>query len=86
MKDGRVTLEPRIMASFTDGKLCPPDGSYQIQFLLESKLAGNSYRHAKIEIASDIPSEDRYDIRTIEGEDHDDWLSTFTTRPVILDS
>lgn len=47
-KDNVLRLNPSTRQSYINGELCPPDGDYQIVFLLESVIAGNSHRAAII--------------------------------------
>ena len=54
-----VRLNPRFKQKFIEGKICPPNGNYAIQFRLDSVIAGSNNIAAFILINSDIPEENR---------------------------
>ena len=57
--DMMVRLNPRNKQQFLNGGLCPPNGNYEIQFIIDSVIAGSSSSIANIPINSDLPLENR---------------------------
>ena len=70
--DNFVRIDPRVQSIFSEGKICPPDGNYEVTFVLESDIAGRSQRIGVVQIASNIPEELRYSI-TQSADSADEW-------------
>jgi len=62
--------------------LCPPNGEYQITFLLESPIAGESRPVIRFNIDSPISDDKRYVITVSEDSDTQ-WTPPGIERPTI---
>ena len=83
--DNFIRINPRAKSSFAKGSICPPNGDYELSFILESTIAGKSQRIGIIQIASNIPEELRYSV-TQSANSADEWAPPGEEpRPIILD-
>jgi len=83
--DNVVRLNPSVKQSYINGEICPEEGDYQLVFLIESVIAGNSQRAATFQINSTLPAERRFSISDLEsGGDASTWLPPGKTRPSLI--
>ena len=79
----QVILNLSNKQNFIEGKLCPPNGFYDITFLLESPVAGDSRIQVPLTIESDIDNENRFDPSEYLGEGSEQWIGEGVERPVL---
>ena len=65
----RLVIAPSVRKYWHDGKVCPENGNYQLTFLLESAIAGDSKRYINLRINSIIPGDERLKFADIEVQE-----------------
>ena len=82
----QVILNPSNLKSYLEGKICPPNGDYEITFLFDSQVVENSRVSIPLTINSDVIEEERFDASWFANQllkKGNQWVEEGVKRPVL---